>query len=110
MPNNKPSSIIVKNILAILIVGTTGEGFAETAPWEVTGNVVITHQSTNESHIQNEYAGSADLVIQYEYGSSNWLAHIEASSTPKSNRVSAILPESNADVGSALDEDSEGRL
>jgi hypothetical protein len=110
MPNNKPSSIMVKNIRAILLVGTAGEGFAETAPWEVTGNVVITHQSTSESHIENEYAGSGDLVIQHEHGSGNWLAHIEISSTPKSGRVSAILPEANADVGSALDEDSEGRL
>lgn len=101
---------MVKNILATLLVGITGVSFAETALWKVTGNAVITHQTTNESHIQDETAGSADLVVQRQYGSGNWLAHIEASSTPRSNGVSAILPEANADVGSALDEDNDGRV
>lgn len=110
MINNNQSSLIAKKTLAILLVGTTDDSFAENAPWEVTGNIVITRQTTNESHIQNESAGSADLLVQHQYASGNWLAHIEASSTPKSNRVSAILPEANADVGSALDEDSQGRV
>lgn len=108
--HNNSTSLMVKNILAMLIVCISGESFAESSPWEVTGNVVITRQTTNESHIQNETAGSADLVVQRQYGSGNWLAHIEASSTPRSNGVSAILPEANADVGSALDEDNDGRL
>ena len=110
MKSNNQSSHIMKNILAIYLVCTTGMAIAESAPWEITGSVVITHQTTNESHIKNESAGSADLVVQRQYGAGNWQAHIEASSTPKSNRVSAILPEANADIGSALDEDSEGRM
>lgn len=105
----------MKNILTILLVGTTGGSFAETAAaetaaWQVTGNIVVTYQTTNKSHIQDESAGSADLIAQRQYGSGNWLAHVEASSTPKTNRVSSILPEANADVGSALDKDSQGRI
>jgi len=110
MNNNKHFSPFVRNILAILVVGTTSESFAETTPWEITGNVVITHQTTNESHIRNESAGSADLVVQRQYGSGTWLGHIETSTTPGSNGVSSMLPEANADIGSALDEDNEGRI
>lgn len=108
MNNNNNFLPLVKNILAILLVGTTGVSLAETTAWEVTGNVVITHQTMNESHIQNESAASGDLVLKRQYGSGSWLAHIEASSTPRSNGVSAVLPEANADVGSALDEDNGG--
>lgn len=108
--HNISSSLMVKKILAMLIFCISGESFAASSPWEIAGNLVVTHQTTNELHIQNETAGSADLVVQRQYGSGNWLMHIEASSTPKSNGVSAILPEANADVGSALDEDSDGRL
>lgn len=108
--NNDSTSLMVKNVLAMLIVGISGESFAESSPWEVTGNVVIIHQTTNESHVQNETSGSADLVVQRQYSSGNWLAHIEASSTHRSNEVSAILPEANADAGSALDEDNDGRV
>ena len=108
--NYNSTSLMVKNILAILIVGISGESYAESSPWDVAGNVVIIRQTTNESHTQNETAGSADLVVQRQFGSGNWLAHIEASSTPRLNGVSAILPESNADAGSALDKDNSGRV
>ena len=78
--------------------------------WEVTGNAVMTHQTTNKSAVGNETAGSADLLVQRQSGAGTWLAHIEASSTPKLTGVSAFLPEANADVGTALDKDSEGRI
>ena len=108
--NNNFIPLMVKNFQAIFIVCISAESIAEPAPWEVSGNVVITHQTASESYILNEAAGSADLVVQRQYGSGNWLAHVEASSTPRSNGVSAILPEANADVGSALDEDNAGRI
>lgn len=110
MTNYTLSSRIVKNILAFGLAGTGGEALAETAPWESSASLVMTHQSTNEPHIQSETAGSADLFVQRYVGSGNWLAHIEASSTPRANGVSTNLPEANADVGSALEEDSQGRI
>lgn len=110
MTQNRKFTKLKKNIFATLLAGTAGVSFAETTPWNAAGNIVVTHQTTNESHIQDETASSADLVVQRQNGSGSWLAHIEASSTPRSNGVSAILPEANADVGSALDEDSDGRI
>lgn len=99
-----------RTFLSLFCVVIAANAFAEDTPWEFTGNAVITHQTTNESHIQNESAASADLVVQRQHGSGAWLAHMEAGSTPKSNSVSGILPEANADIGSALDKNSEGRL
>ena len=108
--NNHSNSLLVNSILALFVVGLSGESLAESSPWEVAGNVVIIHQATNESHIEDETAGSADLIFQRQFGSGKWQAHIEASSTPGLNGVSAILPEANADAGSALDEDNTGRV
>lgn len=100
----------MKKFLAILLLCVTGNSFAESALWEVTGNIVITHQTTSELHIRDESAGSVDLIVERQSGPGIWLAHIEASSAPRLDRVSAILPEANADVGSALDKNNEGRI
>lgn len=108
--NKNITSFRVKNTLAIVIVCISAHSYAELASWEISGNVVLTHQATRESHIKNETAGSADIVVQRQYGSGSWLTHIEASSTPRSNGVSVFLPEANADVGTALDEDNDGRI
>lgn len=99
-----------QNFISLFCIVIAGNAFAEATPWEFTGNAVIIHQAINESYIRNEPAASADLVVQRQHGSGIWLAHIEASSTPESNSVSGIVPEANADAGSALDKNSEGRL
>lgn len=96
--------------LIILLGCAAGASYANAAQWLTTGSVVVTHQSTDETYIENETAGSTDLLVQRQSGSGTWLAHIEASSTPRSNGVSTFLPEANADVGTALEHDSKGRI
>ena len=97
-------------ISALLLVAPAADVLAEDAGWAITGSAVVTYQETDASQVRNESAGSADLFLERSKAAGSWLAHIEASSTPRANGVSGILPEANADVGSALDEDNEGRL
>ncbi len=96
--------------LPILLIGMASHAYTNAASWESAGSVVLTHQATTEAHIQDESAGSADLIVQRQNGANHWVAHIEASSTPRSNGVSSILPEANADVGTALESNSKGRI
>lgn len=101
---------MVASFLGMIIVSLSPETVAESTPWVVTGNVVVTHQTTNESHIRNETAGSADLVVERHRDTGTWVTHIEAASTPRSNGVSTLFPEANADAGTALDKDNGGRV
>ncbi len=85
-------------------------GFASTASWHYSGGLVVTHQSTNESHINNENEASLGFIVSRKAAAGEWLAFIEAVTTPDASGVSSILPEANGDVGSALDEDNKGRV
>ena len=53
---------------------------------------------------------SADWVLENDWGPGRWLAYAEYSSTPRADGVSAAYPQANADAGSALDANGQGRL
>lgn len=53
---------------------------------------------------------SADWVLEGDWGPGRWLAYAEYSSTPRTDGVSAAYPQANADAGSALDADGQGRV
>ena len=43
-------------------------------------------------------------------GNGEWTLYVEGSTTPHSDGVSNLLPDTNADAGTALDGDGKGRL
>jgi len=83
---------------------------ASTTNWDYSGGLVVTHQSTNESHINDENGASLDFIVSRKTAVGEWRAFIEAVTTPEASGVSSILPEANADAGSALDKDNKGRV
>ena len=74
------------------------------------GGFTLTWQHASASHIDDEAAGSLDLVATLPMGGGIWTLYVEGSTTPATHGVSAWLPEANADVGTALNSDGHGRL
>lgn len=78
--------------------------------WQLSSSIVSTYQTTSDARIEDEFQASADMHLSYTVDKGEWLAHIEANSSERNNGVSAVLPESNGDAGSALDKDNDGRI
>lgn len=97
-----------KNLLYISCIFFSPVAMA--TEWNISGGVVTTFQATNDDRIRDEFQASADLEVTRSSGKGEWQAHFEANTSAKANGVSAILPESNGDAGSALDEDDGGRV
>ncbi|SMQ58848.1 Carbohydrate-selective porin, OprB family [Pseudidiomarina planktonica] len=101
---------LIKAIFGIVLATAAGHAVAGSADWNLNGNAVLIHQSTNEINAETEFSASGDLVITRQLGSGEWLAHVEASSAPTSDGVSSVYPEVNEDAGSALDKNNNGRI
>lgn len=72
-----------------------------------SGGVTVIGQMAEQ---QRELSLSADWILEADLGPGRWLAYAEYSSTPRADGVSAAYPQANADAGSALDVDGQGRL
>ncbi len=77
---------------------------------EITGGTTMTYLSSDNDNINNELTFSSDLVFTWSLDQDSFYLYLEAYNSPKSNAISSILPEANTDAGSALDEDSKGRI
>jgi hypothetical protein len=77
---------------------------------EIETGFTATTQSSNESRINNESFISFDLLTTIPAGSDHWAIYLEGNSSPQNNGISSILGESNADAGTALDQNSKGRF
>lgn len=75
----------------------------------IGGGVTITYQTPSDNRVDNEVTSSIDLTLDWRRGSGIWRIYIEGNSTPNADGVSGILPEANADTGSALDDNRRGR-
>ncbi|NND60958.1 MAG: hypothetical protein HKN49_11895 [Gammaproteobacteria bacterium] len=67
-------------------------------------------QSGDVGGVRDALNGSLDLEFGLPVGNGQWRWYIEASSDIRSNSIAARLPESNADAGSAVDPDNDGRI
>lgn len=74
---------------------------------ESSGGVTAIAQSAGH---HRDLSVSADWVLEGDWGPGRWLAFAEYSSTPRADGVSAAYPQANADAGSALDADGQGRV
>ncbi|MAA73116.1 MAG: hypothetical protein CMN28_00220 [Salinisphaeraceae bacterium] len=69
-----------------------------------------TFQTTDDSDTHSEQLISADLVVTQTLGPGELLLYLEGSSSPQRAGVSSGYPEANADAGTALDRDGDGRF
>jgi hypothetical protein len=92
---------------SVLLLGMQ-PALAADPSWE--GGVLTTWQHASDSRVRNELLGSADLLLAWPVGPGVVNGHLEANTTPRSNGVSSLIGEANADAGSALDADGQGRL
>lgn len=83
---------------------------ASESPWKLSANTVLIHQVASKVSAENETSASADIMLENQQDSGHWFVHFEASSSVKSGKISSVLPEANADAGSALDKDNKGRV
>lgn len=73
------------------------------------GGVTAISQRPSDERVDEEWTASADLRLSWERGNRTVVAYFEANSTPDANGVATVIPESNVDAGTALDEDRRGR-
>ncbi len=76
----------------------------------VEAGITTTYQTTNDAQVREEITFSGDLVLRWQGEMSEFYSYIEANNSPRQMGVSSVLPEVNADAGSALDDERRGRV
>lgn len=71
---------------------------------------VGTFQHANDGLTADEYSSTADWYLDADMGPGHWHAWIEAATTPQRGGITRAYPSANADVGTALGGDGEGRV
>jgi len=95
--------------MAIGSASTMSTAYAdETISYE--GGVVLNLQATNDNRVNSDQFASFDFVTNIQHGMGSWTLYFEANTDIRDDQVSAIIGEANADAGSALDEDGNGRI
>jgi len=76
----------------------------------VEGGFTTVLQSADDKAIDDELLASFDLVTTFPAAGGKWVVYVEGNTSPRNQGVSALLGEANADAGSALDREGNGRL
>ncbi len=76
----------------------------------IGGGITATGQTTNADDVEAEALASLDLVTTVPTTSGAWTVYVEGNTSLQKAGVSSELSEANADAGSALDRDGNGRL
>ncbi|MGE0080507.1 MAG: carbohydrate porin [Thiohalomonadaceae bacterium] len=76
----------------------------------VEGGLVATFQHAADDRVSDEATASVDLAILLPASPGALNVHVEGSSSVGGDVVSALIPDANADVGTALDRDGDGRF
>lgn len=79
-------------------------------PIAVEGGFTAVLQVADDKNIDSELTGSFDLVTTLPTGRGKWVMYVEGNTSPRDEGVANRLGEANADAGSALDRDGNGRL
>lgn len=67
-------------------------------------------QHADDSDIDDDATLSADLLVTKEIGTGTVLVHIEGASQVRENHVSEVIPDANADAGTASTGGGDGRI
>lgn len=87
-----------------------GTVMEEPRPPAFEGGITAVFQRADDRRIEDEVVASLDLVATLPAGPGEWTLYIEGNTTPRTGGVSSMLPGANADAGTALDADGDGRL
>lgn len=79
-------------------------------PIAVEGGITAVLQVPDDKHVDAELESSFDLVTTLPAGGGKWVIYVEGNTSPRTDGVSSLLGDANADAGSALDRDGKGRL
>ena len=79
-------------------------------PIAVEGGFTAIFQASDDKNIDAELTSSFDLVTTLPTGNGKWVIYVEGNTSPRTDGVSSLLGEANADAGSAMDRDGNGRL
>lgn len=83
---------------------------AHAGDMQLAAGLTTTAQSTDDDRVRDELQMSADLELSLPAGPGTWSLHLEGSTGQRSSGVSSVLGEANADAGSALDAEGDGRI
>lgn len=87
-----------------------GTVMEEPRPPAFEGGVTAVFQHADDRRVEDEVVASLDLVATLPAGPGEWTLYVEGNTTPRTRGVSSVLPGANADAGTALDVDGDGRL
>jgi len=97
-------------ILAVAMAAFTLAAHPALAEPTIAGGVTATYQHVDDGRIDDQGFASADLVAVMDLGGGVLLLYVEGNTTPRAAGVATLLREANADAGSALDSDGDGRV
>ncbi len=103
---HRPRTPGQRAIIWIVTVLVSGVAAAEDVQWE--GGVTTVYQRSDDQQSEAELTASADLFARLSRSSGEWLLYIEASSSARSDGVSAFYPTVNGDARSVLTSDGDG--
>jgi len=81
-----------------------------TAALDVSGGVTGVTLYPDDARIEDDRTFSADLNLEWTTNKGRWLAYVEANSSLNKAGASTLVAEANADSGTALDPDRNGRV
>ena len=83
---------------------------AQEAGWNFNGGVTAVSLHSTSTPPDDDQTLSADLYLQYRGRRGNWFVYVEGNSSLDPDAASTLLVEANADAGTALDPDRNGRI
>ncbi|MDG6773080.1 hypothetical protein QCB45_01965 [Thiomicrorhabdus sp. ZW0627] len=98
----------VRVLLCVMPLGVAAS--EEALPLKFDFNATAIYQHAYVSGLDNDLNWSADLFAHYLADNYELNAHFEANSTPKRKGIAYVIGQSNADAGTALSRNDEGRL
>lgn len=83
---------------------------AEGGEFSFDGGATGVYQHASDDQTDDELSGSVDLFLHWRVSAGEWLVYVEGSSGPDADSVSARFPNANADAGSVIDKNGNGRI
>ncbi|BBP43359.1 carbohydrate porin [Thiosulfativibrio zosterae] len=99
-------------ISSLVLLNSLNLSAAETPQknWTYDGVVTVIYQHPSESQISSNATLSGDLNLNFLWHKTRFYAHLEAATTPQAGGAAQVLPQTNADSGSAIDDRNQGRI
>jgi len=96
------------SLIVLSSICATWSAGANEIHWK--GGITTVYQDSDDNRAEFELTASADLFATLPQDGGEWLLYIEASSSPKSNGVSAFYPTVNGDARSVLTAGGDGGI